>query len=140
MIAVLKLSGKQPVESEILMTLVMTGARIVEHLLSREVGRGSRWHCLSGEDNINFVTSSTVAGLKVNRGGGGVVGSISIVDPELIVDRRLEILSEKYLQNVSGKQGSGRVGSEVAVLRWRSSLIVFQRLRGWLLLEVTLSW
>jgi hypothetical protein len=55
------------------------GTRIGKHFLKREVGIGSRSHCLSGEELISRVISSTVSGVKYEKvaeadGGSGVCG------------------------------------------------------------------
>ena len=55
--------------------LVIVGARTHRHFLSREVGIGSRSHCLSGVDCMSLVISSMVAGLKEVKLVGGEGGS-----------------------------------------------------------------
>ena len=46
----LKADGKQPVASEMSMMFVIMGASTDEHCLSREVGIGSRSHCLFSDE------------------------------------------------------------------------------------------
>lgn len=75
----LKFAGNVPVAREMLTMLVMVGARTGKHFLSKDVGIGSRSHCLSGADLTRSVISSTVAGLKDAKmlggdGGSGVCG------------------------------------------------------------------
>lgn len=79
------------------MILVMVGARTEMHFLSREVGIGSRSHCLLGADFIRHVISSTVGGRKEVKsagceGGPGVCGDD---EHDGIADWSMEILSEK---------------------------------------------
>jgi hypothetical protein len=71
----LKFAGKEPVAREMLTMLVMVGARTDKHVLSKEVGIGSRSHCLLGADWIRRVISSTVAGWKDVKLAGGEGGS-----------------------------------------------------------------
>lgn len=93
----LKLAGKEPDARDKLTMLVMVGARIGRHFLSRLVGIGSRSHCLFGADLMAVIISSTVAGMKVaklagGRGGGGECGDDAVGG---IADWSLAILSEK---------------------------------------------
>jgi hypothetical protein len=79
------------------MILVMVDARTDRHFFSREVGIGSRSHCLSDEDLMRLVISSTVAGRKDvklagDEGGSGECGD-EVVDG--IADWSRVILSEK---------------------------------------------
>ena len=80
---------------------VMVGARIGRHSLRREVGSGSRSHCLLAADLTRVTTSSTVAGLKVAKlaggcDGSGVCGNVVVAG---IADWSRTILSEKKDEN-----------------------------------------
>ena len=73
----LKTRGKEPAAREMLTILVMLGAKIDRHFLRREVGIGSRSHCLSGAHLIRRIIPSTVAGrvdekLPDSESGSGV--------------------------------------------------------------------
>ena len=60
-------SGKVPELSDKFTILVMTGKRIGRHCLTKAVGTGSRPHCLSGDVEMIFPTSSSEAGRKPDR-------------------------------------------------------------------------
>ena len=51
----LKFDGNVPETSERLTMLVIVGTRTGKHFFKREVGIGSRSHCLSGEDLMSCV-------------------------------------------------------------------------------------
>ena len=75
--ASLKGSGSVPVDRDRFTMLVIAGARMSTHCLTREVGIGLSWHCLSGDSMMSFLISSHVAGSKVESvfgvdGGGGL--------------------------------------------------------------------
>ena len=93
----LKCAGNEPVASELLMIFVMVGARTDRHFFSKEVGIGSKSHCLSGEVLMRFVISSTVAGRKDVKLAGDEVGSGECGDDVVdgIADWSRVILSEK---------------------------------------------
>jgi hypothetical protein len=65
--------GKVPEVSERLIILVMLGVRTVAHCLRRDVGMGSRSHCLFGRESRSLDTSS-VAGVKLDKLHGGCGG------------------------------------------------------------------
>jgi hypothetical protein len=97
----LKFDGNLPEASDILTMLVMVGARTGKHFFKREVGIGSRSHCLSGADRISRIISSTVAGVKDEKvagahGGSGVCGDDAVGG---IADWSRIILSEKNDEN-----------------------------------------
>lgn len=60
----LKVDGTEPEAREKLIIVVMVLARTGRHCLSKEVGIGSRSHCLLEADWMRWVISSTVAGRK----------------------------------------------------------------------------
>ena len=97
----LKSAGKEPEVREALTMLVMVGARTDKHFLSRDVGIGSRSHCLSGVDCMSLVISSMVAGLKEVKLTGGESGSGECGDVVVsgISDCSLIILPEKKVAN-----------------------------------------
>lgn len=66
----LKFVGKVPVDKERLTMAVMMGEMISETCFRREVGTGSRSHCLFGEAVRSFDISSTVAGRKEEKDVG----------------------------------------------------------------------
>lgn len=82
------------------MILVMVGARTEMHFLSREVGIGSRSHCLLGAEFIRCVISSTVDGRKEVKSTGGKGGLGVCADDEVggIADWSRVILSEKKVE------------------------------------------
>jgi hypothetical protein len=68
------MSGKLPVDKERLIILVMIGTRTDEHSFSKEVGIGSRSHCLFGRECNKLDTSVSDVGWKADnddRGGKG---------------------------------------------------------------------
>lgn len=67
----LKVGWKEPEVRDALTILVIVGANTGRHFLSKAVGMGSRSHCLSGEDFMARMISSTVAGRKDARLDGG---------------------------------------------------------------------
>lgn len=118
----LKIEGKEPVAREVLTMFVMVGAKIDKHFLSKQVGMGSRSHCLSGDDLIRRVISSIVAGWKDlklagGEGGSGVCGD----DPvEGIADWRRVILSRKKDEKdcaVADGSAEGLDGTDLGELR-----------------------
>lgn len=131
----LKVDGKQPVDRDKLTMLVMVGDKIDRHSLSKRVGIGSRSHCLSEDDVMRRVISSTVAGRKVLKaagaeGGSGECGDEAVVG---ISDWSRKILSRKKEEkDCAVEDGSDEEldGTELGELRWRSELIVCQSLRG----------
>ncbi len=60
--AYLKLSGKQPEQSDAFIIFVISPISVSRHAFSSIVGNGSSAQDLFGEDIIIFLTSSTVAG------------------------------------------------------------------------------
>ena len=66
--------GKVPEVRERLMILVMIGVSTMVHCLSKEVGIGSRSHCLFGKESSSLDTSSSVAGVKLDKLHGGCGG------------------------------------------------------------------
>ena len=118
--------------SELLMMLVIAGARTDKHFLRKAVGIGSRSHCLSGADFTSFTISSTVTGsndCKMEGGEGGVT-ECGGDDVAGMSDRSLLTLSEKKVANdwaiVDGSvDGTGLIG-----FRCRIEFIVCQSLRG----------
>jgi hypothetical protein len=93
----LNAEGKEPEARELLTMLVMVVAMAGRHFFSKDVGIGSRSHCLSGADCIRWIISSTVArrkdaNLAGAEGGSGKCGDV--VDGG-IADRSRRILSEK---------------------------------------------
>ena len=65
--------GKQPVDYDRLTMLVSVSAKTGKHFFKRDVGIGSRSHCLSGKWLMRRQISTTVAGRK-DASGGGVFG------------------------------------------------------------------
>ena len=66
--------GKVPEVRERLMIRVMIGVSTVAHCLSKEVGMGSRSHCLFGKDSKSLDISSSVVGAKLDKLHGGCGG------------------------------------------------------------------
>jgi hypothetical protein len=97
----LKADGNEPVAREILTMLVIAGASTVRHFFNRDVGIGSRSHCLSGADLMRRVISSTVAGWKDVKlaGGDGGSGVCDEDDVGGMADWSWIILSEKKDEN-----------------------------------------
>ena len=131
----LKTEGKEPEAREMLTILVMAGAKIDRHFLSREVGIGSRSHCLSGADLIRRVISSTVAGWKDVKLAGGEGGSGVCGDDVVggMADWSRKILSEKKDEKdfaVADGSVDELDGTDVVELRCRMELMVCQSLRG----------
>ena len=79
------------------MILVMIGARTEIHFLRREVGIGSRSHCLLGAEFIRCVISSREGGRKEVNLTGCSGGSGVCADEEVggMADWSRVILSEK---------------------------------------------
>ena len=69
-IACFKDSGKIPVDSERLISLVIGGASTCTHFLSKKVGMGSRAHCLLGELRMRSETSASDTGVYSDRMSG----------------------------------------------------------------------
>ena len=65
--ASLNSSGKEPVESELLIILEMIGRSRSKHFFKMGVGRGSKAHDLDGALRINFLTSSSDNSLKEEK-------------------------------------------------------------------------
>ena len=85
----LKFDRNVPETNDRLTMLVMVGTRTCRHFFKREVGNGSRSHCLSGEDLMSRVISSTVAGVKDEKvagadGGSGVCGDDAVMFRRLV--------------------------------------------------------
>jgi hypothetical protein len=70
----LNVDGNMPVERDKLIIFVIVGIRTEEHCLRREVGNGSRLHCLFGKDCRSLDISSSVAGVKQGKLGGASGG------------------------------------------------------------------
>ncbi len=68
--------GNDPEERDWLIILVMTGTRVEAHSLSREVGMGSRSHCLLWHERRSLCTSDSEAGVKWERSAGGADGGV----------------------------------------------------------------
>ena len=131
----LKLVGKEPDARDMLTMLVIVGARIGRHFLSREVGSGSRSHCLFGAALMTVIISSTVAGMKVVKLAGGRGGSGECGDDLVggIADWSLAILSEKKDEKdcaVADGSAEGFDGTGLGGLRCRMEFMVCQSLRG----------
>jgi hypothetical protein len=97
----LKFDGNVPETSERLTMLVIVGTRTGKHFFKREVGIGSRSHCLSGEDLMSCVISSTVAGVKDEKVAGADCGS-GVCGDDVVggtADWSRIILSEKNDEN-----------------------------------------
>ena len=73
--ACLKEEGKSPVDKDKLMILVIVDARTGRHLFNREVGSGSKSHCLSRGRLIMPDISATVVVRKELNTGGTVAGA-----------------------------------------------------------------
>ena len=71
----LKHDGKLPVDSNKLMMFVIVGARTGRHFFSRDIGRGSRSHCLSGRRRMMLDISVTDAARNESNDGGTAVGA-----------------------------------------------------------------
>ena len=93
----------------------------------------SSLHCEFDEVNTNFLISSSVAGLKVCKVGGGEIGLVkgsgSVVGENLILMR--SILSLKKSRNAFAREVvSGLFGSASGGFRWSIEFNVFHRDRG----------
>ena len=96
----LKFGGKEPEARDILTMLVIVGARTDRQFLRRDVGIGSRSHCLFGADLTRHVISSMVARRKdVNLAGGeggpgvcadDVVTGIAVWSRMILSEKKLE--------------------------------------------------
>ena len=73
-IAVLKVAGKVPSDSERLTIVVIGGSKESMHDLRSFVGMRSREHVESEDERIALRTSRMVAGGKSERSGGAVKG------------------------------------------------------------------
>ena len=128
----LNTSGKDPVARELLMMLVIVGARTDKHFLSRPVGIGSRSHCLSGADFTSFTISSMVAGSNKCKTEGGEGGLIECGSDDVagIFDRNLLTLSEKKVANDCANVDESVDGTGLVGFRCRIEFIVCHSLRG----------
>ena len=61
----LKVWGKMPLSSDLLMMDAITGASNVSSFFTKDVGSGSRSQLLLGADVISFVTCSMLTGSKM---------------------------------------------------------------------------
>jgi len=68
-VAFLKQDGKSPADKDKLMIFAIVGARTGRHFFNREVGRGSKSHCLSGRRLMMSDISATVVGRKESNTG-----------------------------------------------------------------------
>ena len=73
--ACLKQDGKSPVDRDKLTIFDIVGASTGRHFFNREVGNGSKSHCLSGRRLIMPDISATVVGRKELNTGGTVAGA-----------------------------------------------------------------
>ena len=70
----LKEDGKVPLDRDRFMIFVIVRVRRGAYCFSKEVGMGSRSHCLFGCDRRSVDISSSDAGVKTDSGGGASVG------------------------------------------------------------------
>ena len=77
-----KHDGKQPVDNDRLTMLVSVSAKTGIHFFKRDVGIGSRSHCLSGKWLMRRQISTTVAGRKDVSDGG----ASSVDTPDEVLD------------------------------------------------------
>ena len=92
----------------LLTMLVIVGTRSAEHSLKRNVGIGSKSHCLLGQLSKILEISDSEAGLKVEKSGSvfgeGACGDDDDVEEPLVRDRRsLDILSVKNEARLSAR-------------------------------------
>jgi hypothetical protein len=90
-----------PSDRERLTRLVMMGPSSLKHCFKREVGIGSREHCLSVEEKMSWWISERVVGRKLKSFEGGVDGKMkgSGVIENVNLARIRSILSEKNSRN-----------------------------------------
>ena len=89
--------------------MVMIGPSSSKHYFKRSVGMTSSLHCEFDEVNTNFLISSSLAGLKLCKVGGGetglVKGSGLVVGENLILMRTILSLNEKVEKCICQRDG-----------------------------------